>query len=91
MQILEFPDNPRLPILTELVSQLSQATDPSDVIRAFGAGWGKLAGQRGYISLSCRGLKPGAYRITRLYHHIDIEQTDRVDARRISTTGLASL
>lgn len=65
MKILDFPDNKRLPILTELVSQLSEATDPADVLHAFGEGWSRLVGRTGYISLSCRGLEPGQYRVTR--------------------------
>lgn len=66
MDFKEFPDNKRLPVLMGLVSDLSKANDPSDVLRAFGEGWTKLAGSSGYISLSCRGLEPGEYRITRM-------------------------
>tara|TARA_R110002111_G_scaffold20477_1_gene48827 strand:- start:1091 stop:2419 length:1329 start_codon:yes stop_codon:yes gene_type:complete len=65
MEILDFPDNPRLPLLTGLVSKLSEATDPGDVLRTFGEGWSKFVGRTGYISLSCRGLEPGQYRVTR--------------------------
>ena len=74
MRILDFPDNKRLPILTELVSNLSKATDPSEVLRAFGRGWAKLNGPSGYISMSCRGLEPGEYRITRMLVHDDIDR-----------------
>ncbi len=66
MRILHYPDNKRLPVLLDLVSDLSKANDPSQVLRAFGMGWSKLAGSSGYISLSCRGLEPGEYRITRM-------------------------
>ena len=52
-------------MILSLVTELSRATDPSDVMRAFGQGWAKLAKAPGYISLSCRGLEPGQYRITR--------------------------
>ena len=65
MQFLDYPDNPRLPVLLELVSNLSKAEEPAEVLRAFGMGWSKLTGNSGYISLSCRGLEPGEYRITR--------------------------
>jgi len=67
MQILDFPDNKRLPILTDLVANLSGATEPVEVLRAFGEGWAKLFGPTGYISLSTRGLEPGQYRITRKF------------------------
>jgi sigma-B regulation protein RsbU (phosphoserine phosphatase) len=73
MRILDFPDNKRLPVLLDLVSDLSKANDPSEVLRAFGIGWSKLAGSSGYISLSCRGLEPGEYRITRMLELGDIE------------------
>lgn len=66
MKILDFPDSDRLPVLLGLVSDLSNASDPSEVLHAFGVGWAKLAGSSGYISLSCRGLEPGEYRITRM-------------------------
>jgi phosphoserine phosphatase RsbU/P len=66
MRFQYFPDNKRLPVLMNLVADLSRATDPSQVLRAFGQGWEKLAGSSGYISLSCRGLDPGQYRITRI-------------------------
>lgn len=65
MRFLDFPDNPRLPVLMELVHDLSEAVEPHEVLRAFGRGWSRLQGRSYYISLSCRGLEPGAYRITR--------------------------
>jgi len=73
MQFHDFPDNKRLPVLLDLVSDLSKANDPSEVLRAFGMGWSRLAGTSGYISLSCRGLKPGEYRITRMLELGDIK------------------
>jgi phosphoserine phosphatase RsbU/P len=79
MRILDFPDNKRLPVLMGLVSDLSKAINPSEVLRVFGAGWAELAGASGYISLSCRGLKPGEYRITRLFARDDV-QIDRDEA-----------
>jgi len=65
MRFLDYPDNTRLPVLLELVSELSKAVEPIEVLRAFGLGWSKLEGSSLYISLSCRGLEPGEYRITR--------------------------
>jgi len=58
----------RLPILMEMVGELSRAAHPGEVLRAFTDGYSKLYGPRGYISLSTRGLKPGEYKITRLVH-----------------------
>ncbi len=74
MRFHDYPDNKRLPVLMDLVSDLSKANDPSEVLRAFGMGWSKLAGSSGYISLSCRGLEPGEYRITRMLALGDIEK-----------------
>lgn len=72
MRILDFPNNQRLPMLLRLVSDLSKADDPSDVLRAFGQGWTELSGEMGYISLSCRGLESGEYRITQKLLHDEI-------------------
>ncbi len=77
MRYQEFPDNKRLPVLLDLVSNLSKATDPSEVLHAFGEGWAKLAGSSGYISLSCRGLEPGEYRLTRQLVLGQITREDR--------------
>lgn len=82
MRILEYPDNTRLPILTDLVSKLSQAVEPEDVLRVFASGWERLTGQTGYISLSCRGLVPGEYRITRLHQQLGVEQLNVGDVWR---------
>ncbi len=65
-EVLDTSANPRVPIVMEMVRALSRATDQHEVLREFSAGLRKLEGPRGYISLSTRGLAPGAYRITRL-------------------------
>src|SRR4029453_4738485 len=64
---LDLSGSRRLPILMEMVGELSRATDPKQVLRAFGEGMVRLDGPRGYISLSVRGLKPGEYKITRFH------------------------
>lgn len=56
----------KIPILMEMVRELSRASDPRDVLRSFSSGMLRLYGPRGYISLSTRGLAPGEYKITRL-------------------------
>ncbi len=77
MRIHDFADNQRLPILLRLVSDLSKADDPTDVLRAFGQGWTELNGEMGYISLSCRGLEPGEYRITQALLHDELAKNGR--------------
>lgn len=51
----------------QMVRDLSRASDAREVLRIFGEGLVKLNGPRGYVSLSTRGLKPGQYKITRLF------------------------
>ncbi len=53
----------RIPLLMEMVSALSEAKGPREVLRAF-SNREELYGPRGYVSLSIRGLKPGQYRVT---------------------------
>jgi sigma-B regulation protein RsbU (phosphoserine phosphatase) len=53
-------------ILLDLVRDLSMADDPASVLKSFSHGMVRLNGPAGFISLSCRGLNPGEYRITRL-------------------------
>lgn len=65
MRRIDPTQNPRIPQLMEMVGALSRADEPRDVLRAYSEGIVKLYGQRGYISLSTRGLPPGQYRITR--------------------------
>jgi sigma-B regulation protein RsbU (phosphoserine phosphatase) len=50
----------------EMVSALSRAREPQQVLREFARGFYQLDGPRGYLSISTRGLQPGEYKITRL-------------------------
>jgi sigma-B regulation protein RsbU (phosphoserine phosphatase) len=73
MACVDTSGNPRIPMLMELVGALSRAIDPTEVLRVFSRGMGQIYGQRGYVSLSTRGLAPGEYRITRLLPELDPE------------------
>ncbi len=66
MRILDNSTSKRLPVYLDMVRELSRATQPQEVIRAYAEGTARLDGEDGYISLSCRGLEPGEYRITRM-------------------------
>jgi len=66
MQRVDTSTSARLPILMEMVGALSRASDPQEVLRSFSAGFEKLEGPRGYVSLSTRNLGAGEYRITRI-------------------------
>jgi sigma-B regulation protein RsbU (phosphoserine phosphatase) len=66
MDVMDTSGNRRIPLLMEMVAALSRASDAKEVLREFSAGFLKLYGPRGYVSLSTRGLEPGEYKITRL-------------------------
>lgn len=66
MRIIDHDKSERVPVLLEMVAELSRADDPKQVLAAFTSGWARLNGPSGYISLSTRGLTGGQYRITRL-------------------------
>jgi sigma-B regulation protein RsbU (phosphoserine phosphatase) len=66
MKVVDISRNRRIATVMEMVGELSRATEPKQVLRAFANGAIKLDGPRGYVSLSARGLLPGEYKITRL-------------------------
>jgi sigma-B regulation protein RsbU (phosphoserine phosphatase) len=70
--------NPRVPILMQMVTDLSRAHDPKEVLGIFAKGMVRLSGPRAYISLSTRGLAPGEYKITRMI--TDGDPTQMADA-----------
>ncbi|MCA9296985.1 MAG: SpoIIE family protein phosphatase, partial [Phycisphaerales bacterium] len=80
MHCVDTSRNPKIPLLMELVADLSRATEPREVLRTFSRGIRKITGPVGYISLSTRDLPAGHYRITRQLldprtEHIDIADT----------------
>jgi sigma-B regulation protein RsbU (phosphoserine phosphatase) len=64
MRPVNLVDNPRVPVLMEMVGALSRAADQYAVHDAFAYGMSRLFGPSGYVSLSVRGLRPGEYKIT---------------------------
>ncbi len=67
MQFIHTADDPRIATLLEMLRDLSRCDDPQQVLGILSRGIVALGGERGYISLSTRGLEPGQYRITRQY------------------------
>jgi len=65
MRRLDLTGNTRIPMVMELVGDLSRAREPNDVFRIYSQGVYRLGGERAYVSLSTRGLAPGEFRITR--------------------------
>ena len=74
-----FDGDPRMQTLLRMLAAFSQATDPQAVLRTFSAGIRELDGVAGFISLSCRDLEPGAYRITRLLTQDNTHDIDKAD------------
>ena len=66
MREIDYCDSKRITMLLQLVAEISQAQEPAEVLRAFTHRWTQLHGRTGYVSLSCRSVAPGQYRITRL-------------------------
>jgi sigma-B regulation protein RsbU (phosphoserine phosphatase) len=77
--VMDTSDNRRIPILMEMVAALSRAVDAKQVLREFAAGFKRLYGPRGYVSLSTRGLDPGQYKITRLITGDVVQQLGEAD------------
>ena len=57
--------NTRVPVLLDMVKDLSHAAEPAQVLEAFSRGMVQIQEHRGYLSLSIRNAQPGAYKITR--------------------------
>ncbi len=77
MRCVDTSGNPRIPILMEMVGELSRADDPIVVQRIFGDGLSRMYGTAGYVSLSVRGLKPGEYKITRIIDDLGARNNPR--------------
>ncbi len=70
----------RIAVLIHLLRQVSSATDPREVLREYSRAIERRFGRSVwsvYISLSCRDLEPGAYRITR---RLDRDHLDQIHA-----------
>jgi sigma-B regulation protein RsbU (phosphoserine phosphatase) len=75
MQVVDLSRNRRIPIMMEMVGELSRATEPKQVQKAFADGMLKLDGPRGYVSLSTRGLPPGQYKVTRILTDVSLTKS----------------
>lgn len=80
MKSLDLSDNPRIPVLMELVNSMHRFTDPRDLLNAFVAAMRRAYGSRGYLQLSTRGLPAGNYRISRLLSKDNIDHVDHAAA-----------
>jgi sigma-B regulation protein RsbU (phosphoserine phosphatase) len=80
MRILDTSASRRLPVYLDMVRELSLATQPQEVLRTYSQAMLALDGPAGFISISCRDLQPGEYRITRLLVHDDASEGYRTDS-----------
>jgi sigma-B regulation protein RsbU (phosphoserine phosphatase) len=65
MRPVDLANNPRIPVLLEMVREVSQATTPAQVLTAFSSRYWSIRRIDYYLSVSVRNLEPGQYKITR--------------------------
>lgn len=64
---VELSANPRVELLLDMVREISEATTPGQILRAFASRYWTLRPVDYFISLSTRDLPAGRYRITRQF------------------------
>ncbi|MEX2214282.1 MAG: PP2C family protein-serine/threonine phosphatase [Phycisphaeraceae bacterium] len=62
---IDVSHRPNVGLYLDMVSKISMATEPQQVMDAFSRGMRLSRGDTALITVSCHGLKPGHYRITR--------------------------
>ena len=65
MRCVEIAHNHDLKVLTELLRQVSEVSDPVSLLGRFGQHFWKIRAVDCLVTLSCRGLPAGEYKITR--------------------------
>ncbi len=79
MRHLDLSPSERLPIVMDLVSSLSKAQTPEEVLKIFAEGRNRLDERpHPYVSLSTRNLPEGSYKITRSLTLDDITRLDSI-------------
>ena len=71
------PAPPDLPRLVELLRSVSGAAEPREVLRHYAEALHRGRHRGGFVSVSCRGLGPGRYRVTRRLLTADDGSIDR--------------
>jgi phosphoserine phosphatase RsbU/P len=67
VQFIDLQQNGDIEVITEMLRQVSLATDPSQVLEIFGPYFRRKRPSDVYLGVSVRGLKPGEYKITRKF------------------------
>src|SRR6185436_1412788 len=65
MNVVDMAADSRVTILLRLLNEMSLATKPGEVARAWGRHFWKLRPLDAMVSVSTRGCEPGQYRISR--------------------------
>ena len=65
MQLLDTSNNPRIPVLLDLLSALNRLTDPAAILDQFVSTMRRAYGAHCYLQISTTGLPPGHYRLLR--------------------------
>ena len=84
---IDLSGNDRIPLLLDLVREISRTADPGEVLSRFVDAMRKAYGARGYLSLATAGLPPGNFKATRF---LTPEGVDRItsDDRWIGDAGM---
>jgi sigma-B regulation protein RsbU (phosphoserine phosphatase) len=67
MERLDNAENPNIGVLVDILRDISSKTEPLEIMAAFGPGYASIRPYDLMMSVSKRGLEPGAYKITRVF------------------------
>ena len=67
VQFIDLSQNENIDLITQMLRQVSTATDPADVLQIFGPYFRRKRPSDLLLGVSVRGLKPGEYKITRRF------------------------
>jgi len=78
VDFIDLSASQNIDLYIDMVQRISKAKEPSQVMDAFSRGMRKSRGESGLLTVSCKGLKPGQYKITRRigYDNINHAQTN---------------
>lgn len=82
MRYVDVSSNPRIPVLLDMVRQMTLADDPQRLLDIFGDALRRAYGPRAYILLTTAGVPAGSYRIMRFLTHEGVDRVERADPTR---------
>lgn len=75
MGAVRVEQNPNIGVFLDMVRRISLAQQPQQVMQAFSNAMRQAFGDSALVTVTCRGLKPGQYKVTR---QIDYDDVNRV-------------